>query len=58
MYKVNTYNRVFQLSYRGEFEILEDAMEEFEKAKNEYMESFNYEEELEVFMFFSRVDKD
>ncbi|MCQ8213774.1 hypothetical protein NON08_14830 [Cetobacterium somerae] len=64
MYVVSTYNGTYQLEFRGCFETLDEAMEEFQKAEREYMESFEYEvgtteynQELENFMFHSRIDK-
>ena len=63
-YKVSVYNGTYQLEYRGYFDNFNDAMEEFQRAEKEYMESFEYEigtteynQELENFMFNSRIDK-
>ncbi|MDX8335113.1 hypothetical protein [Candidatus Cetobacterium colombiensis] len=64
MYSVNTYNGTYQLEFRGYFQTLDEAMEEFQRAEIEYMESFQYEigtteynQELENFIFNSRIDK-
>ncbi|MGL5904650.1 MAG: hypothetical protein ACRCZO_18340 [Cetobacterium sp.] len=64
MYNVNTYNGTFQLEFRGCFESFDEAMNEFQKAELEYMQNFEYEigtieynQELENFMFHSRIDK-
>lgn len=64
MYSVNTYNGTYQLEFRGWFQTFDEAMEEFQKAEKEYMESFEYEigtteynNELENFIFNSRIDK-
>ncbi|ERT68306.1 hypothetical protein HMPREF0202_01694 [Cetobacterium somerae ATCC BAA-474] len=64
MYNVNTYNGTYQLEFRGCFQTFDEAMEEFQKAESEYMENFEYEigtteynQELENFMFNSRIDK-
>lgn len=64
MYIVSTYNSTYQLEFRGCFETFDEAMEEFQKAEKDYMESFQYEigtteynQELENFIFNSRIDK-
>ncbi|MGL5936808.1 MAG: hypothetical protein ACRCZI_14430 [Cetobacterium sp.] len=64
MYNVITYNGTHQLEYRGCFESFDEAMEEFQKAESEYMEIFEYEvgtteynQEVENFIFNSRIDK-
>ena len=64
MYSVNTYNGAYQLEFRGCFQTFDEAIEEFQKAEKEYMESFEYEvgtteynHELENFIFNSRIDK-
>lgn len=64
MYNVNTYNGTYQLESRGCFENFDEAMKEFQRAESEYMESFGYEvgttgynQELENFIFNSRIDK-
>lgn len=64
MYSVSTYNGTYQLEFRGCFQTFDEAMEEFQKAEKDYMESFQYEigtteynQELENFMFNSRIDK-
>lgn len=64
MYSVNTYNGTYQLEFRGCFQTFDEAIEEFQKAEKDYMESFQYEigtteynQELENFMFNSRIDK-
>ena len=64
MYNVNTYNGTYQLESRGYFENFDGVMEEFQRAESEYMESFGYEvgtteynQELENFIFNSRIDK-
>ncbi len=64
MYSVSTYNGTYQLEFRGCFQTFDEAMEEFQKAEKDYMESFQYEigtteynQELENFIFNSRIDK-
>ena len=64
MYNVNTYIGIYQLEFRGSFETLDEAMEEFQKAESEYMQNFaykvgttEYNQGLENFMFNSRIDK-
>lgn len=64
MYNVNTYNGTYQLKFRGCFQTLDEAMEEFQRAESEYMKNFEYEvgtieynQELENFMFNSKIDK-
>ena len=64
MYKVNVYNGMCQLECNGYFETFDESMNEFQKAELEYMQNFEYEigtteynQELENFMFHSRIDK-
>ncbi len=64
MYHVNTYNGTYQLEFRGCFESFDEAIDELKKAELEYMQNFEYEigtteynQELENFMFHSRIDK-
>ena len=64
MYIVNTYNGTYQLEFRGCFQTFDEAIDEFQKAELEYMQNFVYEvgtteynQELENFMFHSRIDK-
>lgn len=64
MYHVNIYNGTYKLEIRGCFENFNEAIDEFQKAELEYMQNFEYEigtteynQELENFMFHSRIDK-
>ena len=64
MYHVNIYNGTYQLEFKGCFESFDEAIDEFQKAELEYMQNFKYEigtteynQELENFMFNSRIDK-
>ncbi|MEG0517166.1 MAG: hypothetical protein RR523_16115 [Cetobacterium sp.] len=64
MYHVNIYNGTYKLEFRGCFESFDKAIDEFQKAELEYMQNFEYEigtteynQELENFMFHSRIDK-
>ncbi|MGL5353723.1 MAG: hypothetical protein ACRDA5_10450 [Clostridium sp.] len=64
MYHVNTYNGTYQLEIKGCFESFDEAIDEFQKAELKYMQNFEYEigtteynQELENFMFHSRIDK-
>ncbi|MGL5612476.1 hypothetical protein [Cetobacterium sp.] len=64
MYIVNVYNGMYQLECNGCFETFDEAINEFQKAELEYMQNFEYEigtteynQELENFMFHSRIDK-
>ncbi|MGL5311902.1 MAG: hypothetical protein ACRC92_01520, partial [Peptostreptococcaceae bacterium] len=61
---VSVYNGVCQLEFKGCFETFDEAMDEFQKAELEYMQNFEYEigtteynQELENFIFHSRIDK-
>lgn len=64
MYYVNIYNGTYKLEFRGYFESFDESIDEFQKAELEYMQNFEYEigtteynQELENFMFHSRIDK-
>lgn len=64
MYHVNIYNGTYKLEFRGCFESFDEAIDEFQKAELEYMQNFEYEietieynQELENFMFHSKIDK-
>lgn len=64
MYHVNIYIGTYKLEFRGCFESFNEAIDEFQKAELEYMQNFEYEigtteynQELENFMFHSRIDK-
>ena len=64
MYKVNVYNGIYQLDFKGCFETFDEAIDEFQKAELEYMQNLEYEigtteynQELEIFRFNSRIDK-
>lgn len=64
MYHVNIYNGTYQLEFKGCFESFDEVIDEFQKAELEYMQNFEYEigtteynQELENFMFYSRIDK-
>lgn len=64
MYHVKIYNGTYQLEFKGCFESFDEAIDEFQKAELEYMQNFEYEigtteynQELENFMFYSRIDK-
>lgn len=64
MYNVNIYNGTYQLEFRGCFQTFDEAINEFQKAELEYMQNFvygvgttEYNQELENFMFHSRIDK-
>lgn len=63
-YKISVYNGTYQLEYKGYFDNYNDAIDEFQRAEVEYMEQFEhkvgtteYNQELENFMFHSRIDK-
>lgn len=64
MYHINIYNGTYQLEFKGCFESFDEVIDEFQKAELEYMQNFEYEigtteynQELENFMFHSRIDK-
>lgn len=64
MYKVNVYNGIYQLDFKGCFETFDEAIDEFQKAELEYMQNLEYEigtteynQELEIFRFNSKIDK-
>lgn len=63
-YKISVYNGTYQLEYKGYFDNYNDAIDEFQRSEVEYMEQFEHEvgtteynQELENFMFNSRIDK-
>lgn len=64
MYHANIYNETYKLKFKGCFESFDEAINEFQKAKSEYMTRFKYEfdtteynQELKKYIIYSRIDK-